>query len=299
MLPKPELIIVVGPTASGKSKFSIKLAKKLKGEIISADSRQIYRGLDIGTDKVPGRWTRDEKLTPARKFFTYRGIRHHGIDFVSPRRTFTVMEYKKYAQAAIQDIIARGKIPIIVGGTGFWIDALVYDLNIPAIPPNPKLRLELERKSTTKLLQILRRLDPNRAKTIEPQNKRRLIRAIEIAKVLGEVPKLQKKKSSYRTLWLGLNPPYETWLLKVRKRARTMIKKGLVLETKKLLRKGIPSKRIREFGFEYRAALDYLAKKISKQELYERIVQDTLKYARRQKRWWKRNQEIHWLTTYQ
>lgn len=288
---KSKIIVIVGPTASGKSELAVKIAKKIDGEIISADSRQVYRGLDIGTAKVP----RDRP----NGSYTYRGVPHHCIDFVSPKKVFTAAEFKKCAQAAIADITQRGKTPILVGGTGFWVDAVVYDLRIPEVPPNPKLRRKLSKKSVEELFKILQKLDPRRAKTIEQKNPRRLIRAIEIAGKLGRVPPLKRSNvSTFKRLnsifWLGLNPPQEALRKNIEKRAQKMVKRGLVEETKKLLRQGVSKKRIREFGFEYRAALDYIENRISKAELYERIVRGTLEYARKQMRWFRRNPEIHW-----
>lgn len=295
---KSKVIVVVGPTASGKSELAVRLAKKFNGEIISADSRQVYRGLDIGSGKIIGKWklSRGNPTSVGSrtsKIFVYGGISHHCIDFVSPKKTYTAAEYKKCAEAAIKDITDRGKIPILAGGTAFWINAVAYDLNLPPVRPNPELRKQLEKKSASELLKILRKLDPRRAKTIEQKNPRRLIRAIEIAKALGGVPPI-KKKSAYRMLWLGLNPPYETWSRKVKNRVRKMIQRGLIQETKKLLGQGLGRKRIKEFGFEYRAALDFIDKKVSREEFLERMVRDTLRYARRQMLWWRRNSALHW-----
>lgn len=300
---KPQLIVIVGPTASGKSELAVKIAQKFNGEIISADSRQIYRGLNIGSAKVPGKWkvTLGSPTSIANyrsrtsRIFIYRGVPHHCIDFVSPKKIFTVAEFKKCAAGAIQNITNRGKIPIIVGGTGFWVDTLVYDLALPEVPPNQKLRRSLEKKSALELLIILKKLDPKRAQTIDQKNPRRLIRAIEIARALGEVPPV-KKQSPYRTLWIGLlNPSYETWSHRIKKRVRKMVRHGLIAETKNLLIQKVPQFRIQEFGFEYQATLDYLDKKMTKQELYNRIVRDTLRYAQCQMRWFKRNRTIHWI----
>lgn len=305
---KPKLIVIVGPTASGKSELAVKLAKKINGEIISADSRQIYRWLDIGTGKVPGTWRPSLTIVLIRSYknyskFVYKGIPHHCIDFVPPKKTFTVAEYKKCAEAAIEDITRRGKIPILVGGTGFWIDAVVYGLNFPQVPPNPKLRKKLGEKSAEELLKILRKLDPARAKTIEQKNPRRIIRAIEIAKSLGKVPKFHRK-SPYYALWIGLTSSYEAssyeasphkTARKINLRIKQMVSGGLVQEAKKLLQRGVSRKRIKEFGFEYRAALDFIDKKISHRELQGRLVRDTTKYASRQMTWWKRNREIGWI----
>ena len=285
---KKKIIVIVGPTASGKSEFAVRLAKKLKGEIISADSRQVYRGLDIGTGKVAGKWK-------TLKGFIYQDIPHHCIDFVSPKKTFTVAEYKKCAEQALDNIIVRKLMPIVVGGTGFWIDTLVYNLNLPAVRPNHKLRKKLEKKSAGELLKILQKSDPERARTIEQKNPRRLIRAIEIAQVLGKIPKLAKKNSPYNITWIGLNPPIKILSEHIKKRTAQMLRRGLAAETKKLLRQGISKKRLHELGFEYRATLKFIEKKITQRELYEKLVGDTLAYARRQMTWWKNNPHIQWI----
>ncbi len=296
----PNLIVLVGPTASGKSELAVKLAKRFNGEIISADSRQIYRGLDIGTGKIRGKWRTWQRGFPipgngAPKQFIYKGIPHHCIDFVSARKIYTVAEFKKCAEAAIKYVTNRGKVPILCGGTAFWIDAVVYDLKPPEVPPNPLLRRRLEKKSAAELLKILQKLDPERAKTIEQKNPRRLIRAIEIAKSIGRSPEL-KRLNPYKVLWLGLNPPRKTWSRRMQRRIRGMINHGILRETKTLLESGLSKKRLREFGFEYRAALEYLEKKISGKELRDEIIRGTLDYAQRQMRWWKRNKSIIWRT---
>ena len=190
--------------------------------------------------------------------------------------------------------MSKGKIAIIVGGTPFWIDAFVFGLSLPPVPPNQKLRAKLEKKTCEELLEILKKLDPRRAETIEQKNPRRLIRAIEIAKALGRVPPLAKK-SPYDALWIGLNPNPETLKKRIGRRAAAMMQNGLLAETKKLLKRGIPKKRIRELGFEYRLALAALEKKISRRESRDALARETLRYARRQMRWWKRNPEIQWI----
>lgn len=292
---KQKLIVIVGPTSSGKSELAVRLALRFNGEIISADSRQIYRGLDIGTGKVPGKWTKTYEVS-LRKFFTYKNIVHHCIDFVDPKKTYTVAEYKKCAQKAISEIAGRGKLPILVGGTGFWIDALVYDLNIPEVPPNLKLRKKLEKKSANELLKILKGLDPRRAKTIEQKNPRRLIRAIEIAETLGKVSQI-KKTAPYETFWIGINPPPNVLRKKILFRIKKMVKYGLVREVKNLLRHGISKKKIREFGFEYRLAREYAGGLLSGRELKEKLLYETLHYVRRQRSWWKKNLDIYWISS--
>ena len=284
---KPKLIIIVGPTSSGKSELAVRLAKKFNGEIISADSRQVYRGLDIGTGKITQKET--------------RGIPHHLLDVASPKKQLSAADFKKLAANAVTDISRREKLPIVAGGTGFWIDSLIYDTGLPEVPPSQKLRRALAGKTAPELLKILKKLDQKRAKTVEQKNPRRLIRAIEIAKTLGRVPKIEMPKyqnifkSPYQTLWIGLNPAYEVRLRKIEKGVKRMVKTGLLAETKKLLRGRVSKKRIREFGFEYRAVLEYLGRKISKKELREKITRDSLNYARRQMVWFKRNNEIKWI----
>lgn len=174
------------------------------------------------------------------------------------------------------------------------MDTLVYDLDLPEVPPNQKLRNNLEKKNARELYRMLKKLDSARARTVDHQNPRRLIRAIEIARALGKVPAI-KKQSPYRALWLGLNPPPAVLEKIIKNRTRAMIRNGITKETKKLLAQGVPKSRIKEFGFEYRATLDYLDRKITKDELYERIVRNTLHYAKRQMRWFKRNKNIQWI----
>ncbi|MDP3727151.1 MAG: tRNA (adenosine(37)-N6)-dimethylallyltransferase MiaA [bacterium] len=277
---KLSLIVIVGPTASGKSALAVRLARKFNGEIISADSRQVYRGLDIGTGKVSRR--------------EMRGVPHHLLDVADPRQPFSVVEFQQLAQRAIRDITGRGKIPILVGGTGFWIDAVAYGIELPRVPPNPRLRKQLSKKDPLQLLTLLQRLDPERARTVEHQNPRRLIRAIEIAKALGRTPKVERRMP-YRVLWLGLRPAAAALRRQIKKRAEQMVRTGITGETKSLLRRGVTRERIREFGFEYRAILDFLEKRISRRELADAIAAGSRAYARRQMTWWKRNNSIRWV----
>lgn len=285
---KIPLIVIVGATASGKSELAMRIAKKYNGEIISADSRQVYRHLNIGTAKIKGVWKNN--------LFLYKSIPHFCIDVASPKRIYNAANFKKESQRAIKIITARRHIPIIAGGTGFWIDALVYDIDLPDVPPDPTLRKQLEKKSALQLFAMLKKIDPRRAKNIEQKNPRRLIRAIEIAKTLGRVPYMVKK-NSYRTLWIGISR-HDTLLHRaIAIRARAMVKQGLIAETKKLLAIGVSKKRIREFGFEYKAALDVIEKSLASSALIEKLTQETILYAKRQMRWFIRNKDIYWVTT--
>ncbi|MEK7162289.1 MAG: tRNA (adenosine(37)-N6)-dimethylallyltransferase MiaA [Patescibacteria group bacterium] len=270
---KKKLIVIVGPTASGKSELALKLAKKINGEIIAADSRQVYKGLDIGTAKIKGEWC---------------------TDIASPKKTFTVVEYKKCAENAIAAIYRKGKIPILVGGTGFYIRALVDGLVLPQVPPNLKLRKKLEKLPPERLFKILQKKDARRAKTIEPKNKRRLIRALEIIAALGKVPKL-KKHQKYDALFLGIKRTPAELKKRIEKRISRMLKQGLVKEVQKLRASRLPWKRIYEFGFEYKYPALYLQKKISRNEMQKMLLKETLDYARRQLVWFKKDKRIKWI----
>lgn len=268
----PKVIVILGQTATGKSDLAVKISKKIKGEIISADSRQVYKGLDIGTGKI----TQKEM----------RGIPHHLLDVISPKKKFSVAEYQEKAIYAIADIVQREKIPIICGGTGFYIDTITKGTIFPEVPPNNKLRRELTTKSAIALFKVLQKLDPERAKDIqnknELNNKVRLIRAIEIAKALGNVPLTTQALPVYKFIKIGLYLPPDKLKKQIEKRVKKMFQKGLLNEIKKLKKSGVSTKRLKEFGFEYN------------EPSYEKVVTETIKYAKRQMTWFKRDKKIKW-----
>ncbi|MCC7160784.1 tRNA (adenosine(37)-N6)-dimethylallyltransferase MiaA [Candidatus Nomurabacteria bacterium] len=269
---KQKVIVILGQTATGKSDLAVRIAKKINGEIISADSRQVYKNLDIGTGKI----TKKEM----------GGVPHHLLDVASPKHKFTVSEYKKLAEEKIKEIISHEKTPIICGGTGLYIDAITNGVIFPEVPPNNKLRKILEKKSEIELFKMLQKLDSERSRTIDKNNKVRLIRAIEIAKALGKVPKITQAKSTYKFIKIGLFLPKDLLKKKVELRVKKMFDKknkgGLLNEIKKLKKTGISNKRLKEFGFEYF------------EPTYEKVVVETLKYAKRQMTWFKRDKEIKW-----
>ncbi|HWB34007.1 MAG TPA: tRNA (adenosine(37)-N6)-dimethylallyltransferase MiaA [Candidatus Paceibacterota bacterium] len=280
---KPKVIAIVGPTASGKSSLGIYLAQKLNGEVISADSRQVYRGLDIGTGKVTTK--------------EMRGIPHHLLSVASPKKQFTVDQFVKLGSKAIESISKQGRMPIIVGGTGLYIDMLLGRMSYPEIPPNPTLRKQLERKSVEQLFLMLRKLDPRRAKTIDAKNPRRLVRAIEIAT-------LRNKKSSargsvarqqYTVLWLGINPSDAVLKKNINARLLARLKAGMVAEARRLHAQGLSYKRMRELGLEYRFLADLLEKKLDTKEFETGLERAIWQYAKRQRTWFKRNQNIRWI----
>jgi len=277
-----KIIVILGPTASGKSKLAIKIAKKFNGEIISADSRQVYKGLDIGTEKI----TKKEM----------NGIRHYLIDVAKPKKIYTVVQYQRAAKKILKQIFQKGKIPIICGGSGLYIDALIYDYKLPAVAPQKSLRGRLEKKSTEELFKMLQGLDPERAVDIDPRNPRRLIRALEIVLKTGRpVPKIEKQ-SPYQTLKIGLKKSVSQLRRSIRQRLKKTLKKGLVEETKKLHREGLSWKRLNALGLEYRLAADYLRGLISCEEMTEQMERKIRRYAKRQMTWFKRDKDIIWIS---
>lgn len=263
--------------------MAIRLARKFNGEIISADSRQVYQGMDIGTGKV----TKAEQ----------RLAKHWLIDVADPKRQFSVSQFKSRAKRAIADINKRGKLPILCGGTGLYIDALVYDLDLPEVPPNPKLRSKLEKQTAEQLFAQLKKLDRGRAKTIDSKNKRRLIRAIEIATAIGRIPHLDtdysKHKPKYEVLWLGLNP--KNLNQRIEKRLTDRLQNGMTAEIKKLHMNCVSWRRLNDFGLEYRWLSEYLQKNISRAEMAAGLLKAIEHYAKRQMTWFKRNKNIRWL----
>jgi tRNA dimethylallyltransferase len=269
-----KLIAILGPTASGKSALAVKIAKKFEGEIISVDSRQVYKGMDIGTGKI-----KKEEM---------EGIPHYLLDVASPKRKFTVAKFQKLAKKAIEKIFKKGKIPILCGGTGFYLWVLTREVLLPKVKPDWKLRKKLEKKSAKELFEILKKLDPERAKTIEKDNKRRLIRAIEIAKKLGKVPPLKTKPLPYPILFLGIKKSKEELKKLIKRRLLKRLKEGMIEEVKKLRKFGISWKRLEEFGLEYEWISKYLQGKISYKEMVKSLQKDIEKFAKKQMTYFKK-----------
>jgi tRNA dimethylallyltransferase len=277
---KKNIVVILGQTATGKSDLAVKLAKKYKGEVVSADSRQVYKDLDIGTGKIT-----EKEMS---------GVPHHLLDIIEPKKQFSVQQYKNLAEEKINEIFSRGKVPIIAGGTGFYIDAVTKGIILPEVPANKKLRKALDKKSAESLFKILQKLDKARAKNIDRNNKVRLIRAIEIAKALGKVPKIKEAGSPYHFIKIGLHLPTPELKKKIAKRLLSRIEAGMIKEAQKLKRKGLSLKRMKELGLEYRYLALYLEKKISKQELIRNLNNEIYHYAKRQMAWFKRDQTIKW-----
>ena len=277
---RKKVVVVVGPTASGKSAFAVKLAKKIKGEIISADSRQVYKGLDIGTGKISHK--------------EMEGVPHYLLDVVSPKKIFTAQDFVERGRAVFETIFKNHHTPIICGGTGFYIDALLGRVPLPNVPPNQKLRKQLAKKSALQLFAMLKKLDPRRASKIDAQNPVRLIRAIEIAKKLGKVPVAKPEPLPFEVQWIGLNPGDAILRTKIHKRLHDRMKRGLVREAQKLHEGGLSWKRMQELGLEYRYLALFLQKKITKDEMLTQLEYRINDYAKRQLTYWRRNSDIKW-----
>lgn len=296
-----KLIVILGPTASGKSGLATKLAKKFNGEIISADSRQIYRGMDIGTAKILNK----------------EGIPHHLIDIVDPGEDFTLAEYKTIAVKKIKEILRRGKIPFLVGGTGLYIKAVVDNFEIPKVAPSKILREKLEGKSVQELFEDLKRLDPETAKAIDPKNQRRLIRALEV-KILSGVSLISAKKIGepiFQTLQIGIKISQEKLYKNIDQRVEEQIKMGLESEVRNIyteLSKKMPEEKLWSLpsmsGICYQEFKEYFEGKIDLKKVIQEIRLHNRRYARRQMTWFKKDpapsrqvgrceagKRIHWI----
>jgi tRNA dimethylallyltransferase len=287
---RPGLIVVLGPTASGKSDLAVDIAKKFNSEIISADSRQVYKGMDVGTGKI----TKKEM----------RGISHYLLDIASPKKQFSVAEYKKLAENAINKIIKRRKTPIICGGTGFYIQALVDDIIIPEVKPDWKLRNKLEKKTEIELFNQLKKLDPERAKNIDAKNKRRLIRAIEIVLKTGKpIPQIihqLAENSQYDVLYIGIKKSIPELKELIHKRLIKRIDNGMIQEIKKLRNQGVSWKRLDDFGLEYRYVARYLQGILTKEQMILQLEQQIINFAKRQMTWFNKcpGKQVHWIKNY-
>lgn len=284
-----KLIVILGPTASGKTDLSIKLAKKYRGEIVSADSRQVYQGLDIGSGKI----TRKEM----------QGIPHHLLDVVSPKTIFTVAHFQKKATRIISEIQKRNHVPFLVGGTGFYIQSVLQGTILPEVKPQPQLRKQLEKKSLPALFAMLKKRDPHRAATIDPQNPRRLIRAIEIVITTGKpVPPFSHSTTYHHTNLLQIGIKKSPTELK-RLIARRLKKRlpGIMYEVRALhtpkVGKGLSWARLESLGLEYRFTARYLQGKISKEEMITQLQKEIEHFAKRQMTWFKKDKSIHWVTS--
>ena len=287
---KQPLIILTGPTAVGKTGLSIALAKCLNGEVISADSMQVYRRMDIGTAKI-------------RKEET-EGVPHHLIDILEPRDPFDVVQFQQLAREAIKDIRSRGHLPILVGGTGFYIQALLYDIDFTEEEDNT-LRQELEQQAETPegreaLVEELRRVDPEALNTIHPNNLKRVIRAVEFYRlhgtpISGHNEAERQKTSAYRSLYFVLTDDRALLYDRIGRRVDQMLSEGLVEEVRSLKEEGLGRQHISMQGIGYKEILDYLEGNVNLETAVDRLKQNTRHFAKRQLTWFRREKDVIWL----
>ena len=287
---KKPMIILTGPTAVGKTDLSIQLAKAINGEIISADSMQVYRHMDIGSAKV----------TPEEM----DGVPHHLIDVLEPEEEFNVVVFQKLAKEALTGIYERGHIPIIVGGTGFYIQALLYDIDFTENDGDTAIRRELEKLAQTQgagcLHQMLQEIDPESAAAIHQNNVKRVIRAIEFYRQTGKKISLhneqeREKQSPYQFLYYVLDTDRKILYERIDRRVDLMMEHGLVDEVKHLADMGCTRDMVSMQGLGYKEILDYLSGEITLEEAVYILKRDTRHFAKRQITWFKRERDVRWL----
>lgn len=274
-----KILVVLGPTAVGKSDLAVDIALEFSGEVISADSRQVYKGLDIGSGKI----TSDEM----------QGVPHHLLDVADPKEIFTVADWRYKAEQVAKNILSRSKLPIICGGTGQYIQAIVDNVSFPEVPPDTELRKELTNKSAEELFQILKTKDPRRAETIDRDNPRRLVRAIEIASSLGKIPAV-KKNPLFNTLQIGLTLPREELRERIKIRLEKRLTEGMIEEAESLHKNGLSFERMNELGLEYRYLAKHLQGELTLDETKEKLLTEINRYAKRQMTWFKPDERIKW-----
>lgn len=283
-----KLIVILGPTSSGKTDLSIRLAKKFNGEVVSADSRQIYKGMNIGSGKITN-----------KEMFS---IPHHLLDVANPKTKFSVAQYQKLALKAIKNIQNKKKIPFLVGGTGFYIQSIVDGIVVPEVKPDWKLREKLEKLTTEQMFEKLKKLDPKRAEVIDKHNPRRLVRALEIVLNTGTtVPLLNHSVTNkFDILQIGVTKPQDRLKKRIQQRLKKRLEKNsMINEVIKLNKFGVSWNRLEEFGLEYRYVAQYLQSKITYQEMVDHIQIESEHYVKRQMTWFKRDKKIHWVKNYQ
>ncbi len=286
---KPKVVVICGPTASGKTALSIELAKQINGEIVSADSMQIYKDMDIGTAKP----TTEEM----------QGIQHYLLDFVLPDKRYSVAQYKQDSKKAIKTILEKGKVPILVGGTGLYVDSLIYEIEYNDIKLDEEYRKKLEDIVEKQGLEVLyeqaKKIDPQAMKKISKNDKKRIMRVLEIYKATGKTKTEQEIESrqkpvEYEYKVYAINWDREKLYQRINKRVDIMIEQGLVEEVKNILKKYKTFPTAMQ-GLGYKEVVDYLDGKYTKEEMIEKIKMETRRYAKRQLTWFRKNKQTIWL----
>ncbi len=298
-----KLLVILGPTATGKTDISLYLAKKLNGELISCDSRQIYVGLDIGTGKLPsGRWKMEHRNWKRGKgYWEINRIKVWMYDVVDPKIQYTVADYVKDADRVVTQITRRGELPIITGGTGLYSKALLEGLSNPGVPVDKKLREELEKLPLSSLQKKLKVLSPARwdnMNTSDSQNPRRLVRAIELTKMYPYIMLQNKPKGllqNYNILKIGLTAPRRVLYKKADLRLLSRLDQGMVKEAEYLYKRDLSLKRMKQLGLEYGVLADYLGGKIKDIKTLTTIMQGKIhSFIRRQLTWFKKEEDVKW-----
>lgn len=284
-----KVVVIGGPTASGKTSLSIELAKRINGEIVSSDSMQIYREMNIGTAKPD----KDEM----------QGIKHYLLDFISPEQRYSVADYKIDAKKAIKEIISKGKNPIVVGGTGLYIDSLIYEIEYPQIDTDMKYREELEKIAEEKGLEYLyekaKKIDEKAMKKISINDKKRILRVLELYKQTGKTKteleiESRRNKPEFDYKVFAINMDREILYDRIDKRVDIMIEKGLIQEVEDLYKKYKEMPTAMQ-GLGYKEVVEYIERKTTKEEMIQKIKQESRRYAKRQLTWFRKNKEIIWL----
>lgn len=292
-----KILVVLGPTATGKTDLALSLAKKFKGELVSCDSRQVYQGLDIGTGKLPNKY---DELKTGQNFWEINGVKIWMYDVVDPKIQFTVKNYVDQTTLVVDDITKRGKLPIIVGGTGLYLKALLYHLPNIYIPVNKKLRGELEKLTLEKLQEKSIALSPFKWQSLndsDKKNKRRLLRSIEIiimnpyGKTIDKMDVISDKFNIFK---VGLTAPRDLLNKRIDLRLISRINQGLIKEAEELYESGLSLSRMKELGLEYGMLAEILEGKIDLEEFRETLSLKIHQYAKRQMVWFKKDKDINW-----
>lgn len=290
IIPRPKVLVILGTTSAGKTSLAVKLAEVLGGEIISADSRQVYKGMDIGTGKDLA-----EYKVKGKK------IKYHLIDVVSPKQKFDLAKYQKLAGQAIKDVLMKKKLPIIVGGSGLYLQAIVDNYKLSSVKPDLKKRAELEKLALEELYKKLEKIKPEftaRLNNSDRNNKRRLIRYLEIVLTPGSETK-KCEESPYDFLLIGLNAPDDILKERISKRLSDRLQEGLVEELKRLNKSGVSWESLISFGLEYKFVGQYIQEKFEYDEMVQRLNTALYRFAKRQKtwfrRWEKQGRKINWV----
>ena len=277
---KSKIIVIAGQTATGKSDLGVELALEFGGEIVSADSRQVYRGLDLGSGKIT-----EEEM---------KGVPHHMLDVMDPKHTYSVALYKKEALKVIEDILSRGKLPIVVGGTGQYIEAIVDNPIFPEVSPNHQLREILDKMETEELYSLLQQKDTRRAGEIDQKNRPRLIRALEIYDALGNIPEATKGEGLFEPLQIGLKIEKKKLIERIQKRLDNRLELEMVKEVSDLQKNGLSWQRLESLGLEYQQIAEYLQGKKEFEEMKRVLAIKIRQFSKRQVTWFQKDKRIKW-----